>query len=96
MKAIRLFIALTVICIGFAFVQKEGGKEIIQPGAKLEKLADGFLFTEGPSSDKKGNVYFTDQPNNRIMVWSISGELSTFMQPCCRSNGLSFDKEGYL
>jgi len=92
----KFFIALPVVCISFAFVQKEGKKELIQPGAELEKLADGFLFTEGPSSDTKGNVYFTDQPNNRIMVWSVSGELSTFMQPCGRSNGLSFDNEGYL
>ncbi|MGC1390022.1 MAG: SMP-30/gluconolactonase/LRE family protein [Bacteroidales bacterium] len=70
--------------------------EVIQPGTKLEKLADGFLFTEGPSADAKGNVYFTDQPNDRIMVWSLSGKLSTFMQPCGRSNGLSFDKDGNL
>jgi gluconolactonase len=70
--------------------------EIIQPGARIEKLADGFLFTEGPAADAKGNVYFTDQPNDRIMVWNNAGELSTFMQPCGRSNGLSFDKEGNL
>ena len=92
----KIFIALPVVCIGFAFMKEEGKKEIIQPGAQLERLADGFLFTEGPSSDEKGNVYFTDQPNNRIMVWSVAGELSTFMQPSGRSNGLSFDKEGYL
>jgi gluconolactonase len=38
----------------------------IAPGAKLEKLSDGFKFTEGPTADAQGNVYFTDQPNNRI------------------------------
>jgi gluconolactonase len=59
-------------------------------------MADGFLFTEGPAADAKGNVYFTDQPNDRIMIWSLSGKLSTFMQPCGRSNGLSFDKDGNL
>lgn len=70
--------------------------EIIQPGATLEKLAEGFLFTEGPAADAKGNVYFTDQPNNRIMLWDISGKLSTFLEPAGRSNGLSFDKDGNL
>jgi gluconolactonase len=94
LKTILCLVAMT--CIGFAFVQNEGLKDIIQPGAKLEKLADGFLFTEGPSADSKGNVYFTDQPNDRIMIWSISGQLSTFMQPSGRSNGLAFDKKGYL
>jgi len=92
----KFFVALPVICLSFAFIQKEPEIKIIQPGAKLEKLADGFLFTEGPSSDAKGNVYFTDQPNDRIMMWSVNGELSTFMQPSGRSNGLSFDKDGYL
>jgi gluconolactonase len=66
------------------------------PGATLEKLADGFQFTEGPSSDAKGNVYFTDQPNDRIMIWNIKTGLSTFMQPSGRSNGLAFDKDGNL
>jgi gluconolactonase len=91
-----LLLSLTATLFGFSFIQQEIPIDLIQPGAKLEKLSDGFLFTEGPSSDAKGNVYFTDQPNNRILVWSIAGELSTFMQPSGRSNGLSFDNEGYL
>jgi gluconolactonase len=96
MNSNKFLIPLLVVSIGFAFIQKDGINDIFQPGARLEKLADGFLFTEGPSSDAKGNVYFTDQPNDRIMVWSVSGVLSTFMQPCGRSNGMSFDNNGNL
>ncbi|MCE5347959.1 MAG: SMP-30/gluconolactonase/LRE family protein [Bacteroidales bacterium] len=96
MKYNKLFIALPLIFIGLAFTQKAGKNAIIQTGAELEKLADGFLFTEGPSPDKNGNVFFTDQPNDRILVWGVSGELSTFMQPCGRSNGLAFDNKGFL
>jgi gluconolactonase len=96
MKLNSFFIALSVACLSFAFIQRTSMDDIIQPGAKLEKLADGFLFTEGPVADAKGNVYFTDQPNDRIMIWSTTGSLSTFMQPCGRSNGLSFDKDGNL
>ena len=96
MKIFKYLILVLVLLPGIAFMKKEQGEKLIQPGAQLEKLADGFLFTEGPSSDAKGNVYFTDQPNDRIMVWSTSGELSTFMQPSGRSNGLSFDKDGFL
>ena len=96
MKLNKFLIILPLVCICFAFVQKTDLNEIIKPGTKLEKLADGFLFTEGPASDAKGNVYFTDQPNDRIMIWSLSGELTTFMQPCGHSNGLSFDKDGNL
>jgi gluconolactonase len=70
--------------------------QVIKEGAVLEKLAGDLAFTEGPTADKDGNVYFTDQPNDRIMIWSIDGKLSTFMQPCGRSNGMFFDKKGYL
>lgn len=69
---------------------------LIAPGAKLEKLAGGFAFTEGPAADAQGNVFFTDQPNDRILKWSVDGKLSTFMQPCGRSNGLCFDRQGNL
>jgi gluconolactonase len=68
----------------------------VAPGAILEKLAGGFLFTEGPASDAKGNVYFTDQPNNRILVWTTDGKLSTFMEASGRSNGLYIDRKGYI
>ena len=65
-------------------------------GAELKKLADGFQFTEGPTADAAGNVYFTDQPNDRILKWSVEGQLSTFLQPAGRSNGLCFDSKGML
>jgi|GEM_PF-166779 len=68
----------------------------VADGAKLVKLAGGFKFTEGPAPDAEGNVYFTDQPNDRILKWSTDGKLSTFMEPCGRSNGLAFDKNGTL
>jgi gluconolactonase len=68
----------------------------VAPDAKLEKLAGGFKFTEGPAPDAEGNVYFTDQPNDRIHVWSTDGKLSTFLEPSGRSNGLCFDKGGAL
>jgi gluconolactonase len=69
---------------------------VVKKGAVLEKLAGGFLFTEGPAPDREGNVYFTDQPNDRIMKWGTDGKLTTFMQPSGRSNGMFFDKNGFL
>lgn len=70
--------------------------DIVQEGAIVEKLAGDFKFTEGPASDSKGNVYFTDQPNDRILKWSIEDELTTWMQPSGRSNGLCFDANDNL
>jgi gluconolactonase len=70
--------------------------QIIAPNATLQKLAADFSFTEGPACDSQGNVFFTDQPNDRILKWSTDGKLSTFMHPCGRSNGLSFDRQDNL
>ena len=69
---------------------------ILAPGAKVEKLAEDFKFTEGPAADAQGNVYFTDQPNDRIVKYDTEGKLTTFMQPSGRSNGLYFDTKGKL
>ena len=69
---------------------------VFAPGAKLEKLAGGFDFTEGPTCDAAGNVFFTDQPNDRILKWGVEGELSTFLQPAGRANGMCFAPRGHL
>lgn len=69
---------------------------VVAEGAKVEKLAGGFKFTEGPAVDAEGNVFFTDQPNNRIYKWSVDGKLSVFHEKPGRANGLFFDKKGNL
>src|SRR5947207_5369483 len=74
-----------------------GDSKIIARGAKLENLAGGFEFTEGPAADKDGNVFFTDQPNDRIVKWNAAdGTVSDWMKPCGRANGTYFDKDGNL
>jgi gluconolactonase len=88
--------AILLLGIGSSCSNNAIAQEVIESGARLEKLAGGFSFTEGPTSDARGNVYFTDQPNDRIMKWSLSGELTAFLQPSGRSNGLSFDSKGVL
>jgi gluconolactonase len=69
---------------------------VVTDGAKVEKLAGGFAFTEGPAADAQGNVYFSDIPNNRILKWSLDGKLSTFRENSGGANGLYFDKDGNL
>ena len=86
----------SLLIIMAAIHMNAADSKIIAPDARLQKLAGDFAFTEGPACDAKGNVFFTDQPNDRIMEWSTEGKLSTFMHPCGRSNGLSFDKDGNL
>lgn len=85
--------AATIFAIGTAAAQEASP---IAAGAALEKLAGDFKFTEGPTANAKGDVFFTDQPNDRIMKWAAGGGLSTFMQPAGRSNGMYFDAKGNL
>jgi len=76
--------------------QSQAQDRIIAPGAELTLVSSEFKFTEGPTADQQGNVYFTDQPNNQIMKWSTDGTLSVFMKDASRANGLYFDNEGHL
>lgn len=91
---------LLSFCIGSAWAQpaepNAGGTRVVANGAKLEKLSGEFEFTEGPTSDAAGNVFFTDQPNDRIMKWSVEGQLSTYLHPAGRANGMYFDVQGNL
>jgi gluconolactonase len=64
---------------------------------KSDTLGRGFSFTEGPAVDKHGNIFFTDQPNDKIFKWSANtGNITTFLTGTGRSNGMAFDKNGYL
>jgi len=94
MKKLVLAAAISLMILGDCAYGD--GKAVTAPGGKVEKLAGGFKFTEGPAVDANGNVFFTDQPNDRIMKWSAEGKLSTFLKPCGRSNGLYFDRKGNL
>jgi gluconolactonase len=87
---------LPFLSLSLAVVPITSADPVTAPGAKLQKLADGFAFTEGPTCDKAGDVFFVDQPNNRIMEWSVDGKLSTFMQPSGHANGMMFDASGNL
>src|SRR4051812_43888843 len=93
---VRVRAWLALLSLSIASPMFASDSKIIAPGETLQKLAGDFSFTEGPACDGEGNVFFTDQPNDRILKWSIDGKLSTFMQPCGRANGMSFDRAGNL
>ncbi len=60
------------------------------------EVATTVAFTEGPTVDAEGTVYFTDITNNRIMRLADDGVVSTFRQPSNRANGLIFDDQWRL
>jgi len=82
---------------------------IVPPNAKLFKVAEGFLFTEGPVWVRDRDLLLFSDPNhNTIYQYTQSGKLSVFrdksgydaadiaeyLQP--GSNGLTLDKQGRL
>jgi gluconolactonase len=98
--------------VAFQTERLEPGLDAIMPyGAVLEKLADGFAFTEGPVwvPNETGYLLFSDPNNNRIYRWSREdGAVSVYRTKSGYSgvdigkyrqpgsNGLALDREGRL
>jgi gluconolactonase len=83
--------------------------ELVPHGAKIEKLADGFAWSEGPVWNRAGGfLLFSDVPNNKILKWKAGEGVSVFLDRSGYtgeaaftgrepgSNGLAFDNEGRL
>ena len=82
--------------------------KLIPPDAKLEKLAEGFEWSEGPVWVPKGQfLLFSDIPNNSVMKWKEGEGISLFLKPSGYtgdtprggepgSNGLLLDSAGRL
>lgn len=72
-------------------------RKIIPEGAKVEKLAGGFRFTEGPVWVEKegGYLVFSDIPANELKKWTTEG-VTTFRNPSQNANGNTVDLEGRL
>lgn len=90
----RLAFATFFIACGAIVTGDEAG--LVAPNASVQKLADGFIFTEGPAVDANGNVYFSDVRSSRTHKWSTEGKLSTFREDTGNANGLFFDRSGNL
>lgn len=75
---------------------QDPASDIIADGAKPILVSNQFKFTEGPAVDKQGNIFFTDQPNDKIWKYDTEGKLSVFLDKTGRSNGMYFDKKGNL
>ncbi len=86
----------TIVLVLISSFSLHAQRSVIADGAELTLISDQFSFTEGPAADSKGNIYFTDQPNNDIWIYTTEGELNLFMDESGRANGLYFDDNGNL
>src|SRR5579859_2115588 len=82
--------------------------QLVPPGATIEKLADGFGFTEGPIWFDAGYLLFSDIPRNEMHKWTPDGKVTLFRKPSgydrddapkgafIGSNGMTRDHQGRL
>lgn len=102
-----IFLKISAVLTGITLLAgnvagQSGGKTgldsipVVAPGAELKQVSSQFSFTEGPAVNRRGDVYFTDQPNDKIWLYTADGQLSLFMDKTGRSNGLYIDKKGNI
>jgi sugar lactone lactonase YvrE len=64
---------------------------LLPPDLKVEQVATGFSFTEGPALAPDGSIYFSDIPNEKIHVFHpATGETTLHRSDTGRANGLMF------
>ncbi|MAF10577.1 gluconolactonase [Candidatus Poribacteria bacterium] len=78
-------------------VYDPGIERLIDTGGELERVATGFIFTEGPVWDaKRSRLIFSDIPANRQYQWTEADGHTLFREPTGNSNGLTIDDSGAL
>ena len=55
--------------------------ELIPPSAKIEKIAGGFKFTEGPLWRPNGTLWFSDVVGNVVRQWSPDVKITEILNP---------------
>lgn len=70
--------------------------QILIPGEDWQIVSQGHQFTEGPAANARGEVFFTDIPNNRIHKIGLDGTVTVFAENTGGANGLAFGPDGYL
>jgi gluconolactonase len=70
---------------------------VVGRSVEFERLATGFIFTEGPLWHRREHyLLFSDMPGDHLRRWSQQDGVSTFRKPCNKSNGLAWDHQGRL
>src|SRR5690554_6806855 len=78
-------------------IRHPGMAGIVAPNARVEQIATGFLFTEGPLWHPTEHfLLFSDMPGNMIRCWDRTSGVQVFRQPSHMANGLTYDHEGRL
>lgn len=78
-------------------VKSEVLEELIDPAAEVERVATGFVFTEGPIWNRHEEfLLFSDMPGDVRRMWSESAGVQEVMRPSNKCNGMVYDAQGNL
>jgi hypothetical protein len=69
---------------------------VLEPGAQVRKLEDGFYSISGAAVDASGKLYFVDHHEQRIYGWSAAEGLTIERDNPLDPVSLGFDKSGNL
>lgn len=70
-------------------------RELIGGEPQLERIATGFLFTEGPIW-VDGGLLFSDMPGDKRRRWTPEGGVAVVRDPSNRCNGMTLEDDGAL
>ena len=71
-------------------------KEIVLPGESWKLIAEGYKFTEGPSTNAKGEVFYNDVGAAKTFKVALDGTVSEFLATNNKSDGQAFGPDGKL
>jgi hypothetical protein len=66
---------------------------VVADGATIKLVSKDFVFSEGPASNKKGEVFFSDQPNDKIWKYGLDGKLCFWARPAGPTECILIKKE---
>jgi len=84
-------------CSHDATTTTPAARHITESVPNLEATAASITaFTEGPTADKDGHLYFTEHIHQQILKMAPDGKLTIFRDPSNNANGLLFDSQERL
>jgi gluconolactonase len=80
----------------FQVADEAGFRKLFPANAKVERVATGLKFLEGPVWMRGGFLVFSDIPANQLKRWDAKNGVSTFREPSGNSNGNTLDGQGCM
>jgi gluconolactonase len=96
MIVLATFVVMTTSLSGFGPTQVVDAIPAVGPTGPMSQVATGLTFTEGPASDGKGNLYFSDVRGNTVYRIAPDGNMAPFLEDSQGCNGLMVAPDGRI